>query len=406
MCADAGAPPVSTSAAGTMPAMGKAKRKRSKKHKRGSSSNKIRHDVVQEDQAGQVTAAVGRSGGSAVAAAVTPAAAPREATSGRAAPATKQPPTPGRAGSSLRTQKSGKYNRIGTHKRGSRSPKQQLVDSMERAAASAATLNACAAAAATVDNGARVAVLAEALEDPVAKGSLPVVNSGVPGTPAPASSGAVPQDSSSDTESILAEGRLGMADMNIGTASSSVIKAAINCALTRPGVMGVLSLSGIMDEGALRATRLGVSRVTSAMAVPIFNTQSVAEMMRAKRDGEPVDEQRRPAVMSARWASTALDRSSLAHLCDILFHNYGRRYISSEPKVLLTSPRAKPQMVHGDAAAKEKLGNPPRMIGVVMAVEDGAHLDTWPGSFCNRVLPGEEQCVVRTSLAERVLGPV
>jgi len=300
MCADAGAPPVATSAAGIMPAMGKAKRKRSKKHKRGSFSNKSRHEVVGEDQAGQVTSVVGRSGGSAATAAVAPAAAPREATSGRAAPATEQPPTHGRAGSSLQTQTSGQYNRIGTHKRGSRPPKQQLVDSMERAAASAATLNPCAAAAAAADNGARVAVLAAASEDPVEEGLLPVVNSGVPGTPAPASSGAVPQDSSSDTESILAESRVGMVDINIGTASSSIIKPAITCTLTRPGGMGVLSSSGIMDEGALRATRLGVSRVTPAMAVQLFNTQSVAEMIRAKRDGEPVDEQRRQAVMSAR----------------------------------------------------------------------------------------------------------
>jgi len=63
-------------------------------------------------------------------------------------------------------------------------------------------------------------------------------------------------------------------------------------------------------------------------------------------------------------------------------------------------------MPHGDAADKDQLGNPPRMIGVVMAVEDGALLDTWPETFCDLHNPGEQRCVVRTSLAERTLVPV
>jgi len=167
-----------------------------------------------------------------------------------------------------------------------------------------------------------------------------------------------------------------------------------------------VSISGFLDDRALRLTREGVLRVPPSALTPIFNTQSVAEMTRAMRDGTPVDNARRQVVMNPRLASTAVVRSSLARLCDLLFHVYGCRYEASEPKVLLTLPEAKPQMPHGDAADKDQLENPPRMIGVVMAVEDGALLDTWPGTFCDLQKPGEERCVVRTSLAERMLVPV
>jgi len=143
--------------------------------------------------------------------------------------------------------------------------------------------------------------------------------------------------------------------------------------------------------------------VTPAMADPILNTQSVQEMKRARQSGEPFHNRWRLAVLNPRWASTALVRSRLARQCDLLFHMYSRRYVAFEPKVLLTLPRAKPQRPHGDAADKEKLGNPRRRIGVVMAVDDGSHLNTCPGSFCQYVEPGEEQCAVRTCLAERVL---
>jgi len=126
-------------------------------------------------------------------------------------------------------------------------------------------------------------------------------------------------------------------------------------------------------------------------------------MKRAKQNGEPFHNRRRLAVLNPRWASTALVRFRLARQCDLLFHVYSRRYVAFEPKVLLTFPGAKPQRNHGDAADKQKLGNPPRMIGVLMAVEDGSHLYTCPRSFCQHVEPGEEQCAVRTCLAERVL---
>ena len=158
-----------------------------------------------------------------------------------------------------------------------------------------------------------------------------------------------------------------------------------------------------MDDDAIRATKFGVLRLPPAMADPTFNTQTVKEMKRAQPNGEPLDNRRRQVVMNPRGVSTALVLSSLARLCDLLFQVYGRRCVASEPKVLLTLPRANPLMPHGDAADRSKLETPPRMIHEVMAVEDGSHLDTWPCSSCQFVKPDEEQCAVLTCLEERVL---
>jgi len=298
-----------------------------------------------------------------------------------------------------------RHKRSGKHKR-VKCPHTGQMDyaPAEEAAAVAATMEAFEDAEGANDVAARGAeVRAAASKESVEEASAAVVSSVVGASPVDAGSPAALQDSDSDTEVVLVEGRVGVADVNIGTTSAAIIQSAAAWALRRPEGSGVLSISGFMDDDALRATKAGVLRVTPAMADPIFNTQSVEEMKRAQQNGEPFDNGRRQAVMNPRWASTALVRSSLARLCDLLFHVYGRRYVASEPNVLLTLPRAKPQMPHGDAADKEKVGNPPRMIGLVMAVEDGSHLDTWPGSFCQFVEPGEEQCAVRTCLAERVL---
>ena len=146
-----------------------------------------------------------------------------------------------------------------------------------------------------------------------------------------------------------------------------------------------------------------MSRATPAMADPIFNTQSVEERKRAQQNGELFDNRRLQAVMNPRWASAALVRSSLSRQCDLLFHVYRSRNVAFEPKLLLNFPRAKPQMPHSDAANKETLGNPPRMIRVVMAVEDGSHLDTWPRWSCPFLDQDKEQCSVRKCSTERVL---
>jgi len=213
-------------------------------------------------------------------------------------------------------------------------------------------------------------------------------------------------DSDSESEEILLKGRAGVAIVDLGATPDPVTRDAISGAMRRPDGAGVVSVPGLLDGDALQKTLQGVSRVVPSAAKPIFNTQSVAETRRAEIEGAPIDKQRRQVLMNPRWASTAVVKASLARLCDLLFHIYGRRYLASETKVLLTFPGATPQMPQGDAADKDQLGNPPPMIGVVMAVEDDSVPDTWPGKFCDLTAPGEEQCVVRTSMVERTTVPM
>jgi len=173
-----------------------------------------------------------------------------------------------------------------------------------------------------------------------------------------------------------------------------------------PDGAGVVFVSGFLDGDALRATRQGVSRVVPSAAEPIFNTQSVAEMRNAELEGAPVVRHLRQALMNPCWASSAVVKASLARICDLLFHMYGRRHVASELRLLLTLPGARPQVPHGGAADKDQLGNPHRMIGDVMAVKDDSVLDTWPGRFCDLTAPGAEQCVVRTFMVERTIVPI
>ena len=261
------------------------------------------------------------------------------------------------------------------------------------AAADAYVAGLAAAATAAAAGEARVGVMAAGVAVPVVAG-------------AHADATAASQDFGSESEEVLCEGRVGLACVDVGNTPATVIRGAVLGALQRPDGPGVVSISGFLDVRALRFTKEGVPGVPPSAATLIFNTQSVKEMTRAMPDGTPVDNARRQVVMNPRLASTAVVRSSLARLCDRRFHVYGRRYEASEPKVLLNLPEAKPQMPHGDAADKDQLGNPPRMIGVVMAVEDGSLLDTGPGTFCDLHKPGDQRCVVRTSLAERTLVPV
>jgi len=213
-------------------------------------------------------------------------------------------------------------------------------------------------------------------------------------------------DSDSESEEILFEGRAGVAIVDVGTAPDPVTRDAISSAMRRPDGAGVVSVSGILHGNALRETRQGVSRVVPSAAKPIFTTQSVAEMRRAELDGAPIDKHRRKVLKNPRWASTAVVKASLSRLCDLLFQFYGRRYLASETKVLLTLPGVTPQTPQGDAADKDQLGNPPPMIGVDMEVEDDSVPDTWPGRFGDLTAPGEDQCVVRTSMVEHTTVPM
>jgi len=438
----AGPPPEKTRSSGCTTSVGKAKRKRGVKHKRGSCSKRNRHGVVKAQRPADSSVAGTSCGSSAAAAGAAAAAvasgaaahhgdgarlgapvaekadaneavAAATASSGAAArdgdsvrlmaPVAEQSVANEAADSALR--RPSKRKRSGKHKR-VKCPHTGQMDyaPAEEGAAVADTMDAFEDVEGANDVAACGAeVRAAASKESVEEASAAVVSSVVGASPVDAGSPAALHDSDSDTEVVLVEGRVGVADVNIGTTSAAIIRAAATCALQRPEGSVVLSISGFMDDAALRATKAGVLRVTPAMADPIFNTQSVEEMKRAQQSGEPFDNRRRQAVMNTRWASTALVRSSLARLCVLLSHVYGRRYVASEPMVLLTLPRAKPQRSHGDAADKKKLGNPPRMIGVVMAVEHGSHLTTWPGSCFQFVEPGDDQCAGRTCLAERVL---
>jgi len=281
------------------------------------------------------------------------------------------------------------------------------VDNPEAAAAAPAAVDAPAAAtavepsvAAAAADAAVAGLAAAATAAAAGEGRVGVSGAGV-AVPVVAGRHADPtaasQDFGSESEEVLCEGRAGLACVDAGSTPAAVIRGAVLGALRRPDGPVVVSTSVFLDDRALRFTKEGVLQVPPSAATPIFNTQSFSEMTRAMRDGTPSDNARRQVVMNPRLASTAIVRSSLARLCDLLFHVYGLRYEASEPNVLLTLPEAKPQMPHGDAADKDQLGNPPRMIGVVMAVEDGALLDTWPGTFCDLHKPGEQRCVVRTS---------
>jgi len=171
--------------------------------------------------------------------------------------------------------------------------------------------------------------------------------------------------------------------VDVGSTSAAVIRGAVLGALRRPDGPGVVSISEFLDGCALQFTKERVLRVPPSAATPIFNTHSVGEITRAMRDGTPVDNARRQVVMNPRLASTAVVRSSMALLCDLLFHVSGRPYEATEPTGLLTLPEAKPQMPFGDATDEDQLANLPRMISAVMAVENGSLLDTWPGTFCD-----------------------
>jgi len=295
-----------------------------------------------------------------------------------------------------------KQSRSRTHKRGTCARKRRRKAAWDaRAGEAGADAPPSAAHAARTAEGARAAPAVVSAPG----GALPPPCGPEQFPPAPRRAAST-ADSESDSEEILFEGRAGVALVDVGTTPDPVTRDCIFGALRRPDGTGVVFVSGFLDGDALRATGQGVSRVVPSAAEPIFNTQSVAEMRRAELEGAPVDKQRRQALMNPRWESTVVVKASLARLCDLLFHIYGRRYVASEPKVLLTLPGARPHMPHGNAADKNELGNPPRMIGVVMAVEDDSALDTWPGRFCHLTAPGEEQCVVRTSMVERTIVPM
>jgi len=59
-------------------------------------------------------------------------------------------------------------------------------------------------------------------------------------------------------------------------------------------------------------------------------------------------------------------------------------------------------MPHGDDAEKKDVSTPPRTLGVFMAIDDTAFLDTRPRRFCDDLTNRELTSVVYRSEVERV----
>jgi len=425
-------PPKANSTGATHKAASKTKRRRSSSHQRGSCPRKHRRQAAWAARtlaaAANLAAPAAAAAAPAVAAATaatadTPAllapAAPAvdaPAVSAASAAAVDAPAVAAKSSAALRSSEATVAAASTLNALAALAAAAVAVDNPEAAARARAAVDAPAAATAeeppvaaaaadvAVAEPAAAATAAAAKEAPVGVMAAGVAVPVVVG--AHADSTAESQDFGSESEKRLCEDLVGLACEDVGSTPAAVILGAVLGALRRPDGPGVVSISGVLGDRALRFKKEGMVRVPASAATPIFNTQSVEEMTRAMLDEKPVDNGRRQVVMIPRLASTAVVRSSLARLCDLLFLVYGRRYEASEPEFLLTFPGATPQMPHGDAADKDQLGSPPRMTGAVTAVEDGSLLDTWPGTFCDLHKPDEQRCVVWTSSAERMLVPV
>jgi len=210
--------------------------------------------------------------------------------------------------------------------------------------------------------------------------------------------------SGSEEGEILFEGRacrpryLSVARVNACTASEKEVSAAF-----RDGGPGIVLVEELIGEAACVEVAKATRSVSAANANAIFNTQSV-DMMEELQQSEPdsVDRLRRQALLAGPGLIDLDD--ILKQLCAILFAVFGVQYEASQPKALLNLGGAKRQMPHGDVA--EPAGNPPLMVGVIFAVEDGFFLDSRPGNFCDDLWPGEDVVTVRTSEVLRLHIPL
>ena len=149
-----------------------------------------------------------------------------------------------------------KHKRSGKHKCGKCPRKGQMDDApAEERAVVAATMDAFVDAEGANDVAALGAeVHAAASKTSVDDASAAFVSFVVCASPVQAGSPVALHNSDSDTEVVLVEGRVGVADVNFGTTSVSIIQAAASCALREPEGSGVMSMSRILDDDALRAT--------------------------------------------------------------------------------------------------------------------------------------------------------
>jgi len=160
---------------------------------------------------------------------------------------------------------------------------------------------------------------------------------------------------------------------------------------------GILLLAGLLQGRQLSSVENAVAHVAGWRALPIFISQSVAEMQRLKGDA---DMGRRQLELPPGGGRTSID-GAIDELCRWLHATLGWRYEASPSKVLVTVDWAPKQMPHGDSAGDEGLGHAPRMQSFVMAFDDRAFLDAWPGEYCDDFGEG---CVeeVSTARAQRL----
>jgi len=186
------------------------------------------------------------------------------------------------------------------------------------------------------------------------------------------------------------------AHVDVRMAGVDAVVSALKGGLARPGA-GILLLAGLLQGRQLSSVENAVAQVAGWRALTIFNSQSVVEMQWLKGDA---DMGRRQLKLPPGGGRTTID-AAIEELCRWLHATFGRRYEASPPKVLVTMDGAPKQMPHGDSADDEGLGHPPRIVSVMMAVDDRAFLDAWPGEYCDDFGEGGVE-EVSTARAQRL----
>lgn len=204
-------------------------------------------------------------------------------------------------------------------------------------------------------------------------------------------------------QALLAAGLCGHA----ATADAAVVDAlrAGAWALGSPttAIVAALSLGGdgfwVFPSGLPVAVAAGARAELAAIPYryrhPIFNTTGVAEIRAAGRGGDRGRQQVALAaenlaalgpVPALRAAVAALD--GLAALLDRLWGGPAP-YRPVFPVALSSEPDAAQQLPHADACPMEMVGDPPTVLGGLLAVEDGTRLVTWPGAHGVLLAGGE-----------------
>ncbi|KAK1865958.1 hypothetical protein I4F81_008479 [Pyropia yezoensis] len=170
--------------------------------------------------------------------------------------------------------------------------------------------------------------------------------------------------------------------------------AAVAAALSLGGG-GFWVLPAALPAAVAAAARAELAAIPGRYRHPIFNTTAVAAIRAAGRSG---DRRRQQAALAAenlaalgavpglRAAVAALD--GLGVVLDGLWGG-GRRYRPVFPVALVSEPAAAQQLPHADACPMEMVGDPPAVVGGLLAVEDGTRLVAWPAAHGVLLAGGE-----------------